>query len=50
MYQCALLHVFQQVRKKIWVLPLTAVCKTVPEGKEVKARGALPSTLTIMPD
>jgi len=28
------------------VLPRTAVCKTVPGGTEVKARGALPSAPT----
>ena len=27
-------------------MPTTAVCKTVPKGSEVKARGALPSTST----
>jgi len=32
------------------VLPHTAVCKTVPEGVEVKARGALPSSPTKMLD
>jgi hypothetical protein len=41
---------FNKYVKIIRVLPLTAVCKTVPEGKEVKARGALPSTPTVMPD
>ena len=31
---------------QIWVLPRTVVCKTIPEGTEVKARGALPSAPT----
>ena len=31
----------------IRVLPPTADCKSVPEGREVKARGALPSAPTI---
>jgi len=28
------------------VLPPTVVCKTIPKGREVKARGALPSAPT----
>jgi len=40
---------YLQIQRKIWVLPTTAVCKTVPEGSEAKARGALPSAPTKNP-